>query len=109
MSRPNKLQSQLEAALHDAETATGADISAQKLIQTRLTILNKMAGRQQSAKLRKLKEEVTRLRIENEHLKMELARLAQGQASSHPTAVEINEVLRKYGVRSTEHGGKDAV
>ncbi len=72
MSRPNKLQSQLEAALRDAETATRADISVQKLIQTRLTILNKIAGRQHSAKVRKLKEEVTRLRIENGRLTADL-------------------------------------
>jgi len=104
MSRPNKFQSQLEAALHDAETATGADISVQKLIQTRLTILNKIAGRQHSIRLRRLKDEVARLRIENERLKDENSRLAQGQVSVHPTAIEINSVLAKYA-----KGGNNAV
>jgi hypothetical protein len=96
MSRPNKLQSQLDVALHDAETATGADISVQKLIQTRLTILNKIAGRQHSVKIRKLKDEVDRLRIENERLKDENSRLAEGRASVHPATIEINDVLAKY-------------
>jgi hypothetical protein len=97
MSRPNKIQSQLEAALRDAENATGADISVQKLIQTRLTILNKMAGRQHSAKIRKLKEEVNRLRIENERLKDENSRLARGQGqANHPVTLEINEVLARH-------------
>jgi len=104
MSKPNKIQIQLEAALRDAETATGADISVQKLIQTRLTILNKMASRQHSTKVRRLKKQLATSEAENQYLKDELSRLAQGHASVHPTAIEINEVLRKYG-----QGGKDAV
>jgi glucan phosphorylase len=102
MSKPNKIQIQLEAALRDAETATAADISAQKLIQTRLTILNKMASRRYSARIRRLREQLATSEAENQRLRDEISRLAQ--ASVHPTAIEINEVLRKYG-----EGGKDAV
>jgi hypothetical protein len=104
MSKPNKIQIQLEAALRDAETVTAADISAQKLIQTRLTILNKMASRRCSARIRRLKEQLATSEAENQRLRNEISRLAQAQASVHPTAIEINEVLRKYG-----EGGKDAV
>lgn len=72
MSRPNKIRVQLEAALGDAETAMGADISVQKLIQTRLTILNKIASRQHSAKIRKLKEQLATSEAENKRLTAEV-------------------------------------
>jgi uncharacterized small protein (DUF1192 family) len=104
MSRPNKIQSQLEAALRDAEKATEADISVQKLIQTRLTILNDIASRQHSAKIRKLKKRLAQYQTENERLEAELAKaLAGADAVKGADAVttEINEALAKY------HGGKN--
>jgi hypothetical protein len=104
MSRPNKIQSQLEAALRDAEKATEADISVQKLIQTRLVILNEIASRQHSVKIRKLKKRLAQYQTENERLKVELAKaLAGADAVTGTDAVtaEINEALAKY------HGGKN--
>ncbi len=107
MSRPNKIQSQLEAALRDAENATGADISVQKLIQTRLTILNKMAGRQHGAKIRKLKDAVNNLNAENEHIKaevmtarMEIQRLqnVRSQGGASPFGASLDEKLKAVEV-----------
>jgi hypothetical protein len=95
---------QLQIALDAAQALDGQEtneltIARMKFMQARILTLNKVAGRQHSAKIRKLKEEVNRLRIENERLTTEVARLATTQASAHPTAIEINEALAKYGTK----------
>jgi hypothetical protein len=70
--RRRSLAVQLESALRDAEAAATADISTQKLIQTRLNILGKALTRERNNKLKKALAEVTRLTAEVERLKQEL-------------------------------------
>jgi hypothetical protein len=66
--RKRSLRLQLEAALRDAEAAATADISTQKLVQTRLTTLTRLLNRERSDKLRKALDMVAVLRTENERL-----------------------------------------
>lgn len=66
--RKRSLRLQLETALRDAEAAATADISTQKLVQTRLTMLTRLLNRERSDKLKQAIEELTALRVENERL-----------------------------------------
>ena len=85
------LKKQLAQALRDAEAAATADISTQKLIQTRLTILNKALSRQRIDKTRELKAEVLRLISENERLRVEIA----AKSASRPMS-DIEVAIAKY-------------
>jgi hypothetical protein len=67
--RKKSLRIQLQSALRDAEAAGTADVSTQKLIQTRLTVLNKMMGRERAAKLERAVEQLAAVQAENIRLR----------------------------------------
>ena len=62
--RRRSLRLQLEQCLRDAEAAAAADISTQKLIQTRLTTLTRLINRERSDQLKEALEELSVLRAE---------------------------------------------
>jgi FtsZ-binding cell division protein ZapB len=93
--RKRSLRLQLEAALRDAEAAATADISTQKLVQTRLTTLTRLLNRERSDKLRKALDTVAVLRTENARLREENARLQQERPTRYRDA-EIDEALARY-------------
>ncbi|MGO8794539.1 MAG: hypothetical protein ACLQLC_06930 [Candidatus Sulfotelmatobacter sp.] len=66
--RRRSLRLQLEQCLRDAEVAATADISTQKLIQTRLTTLTRLLNRERNDRLKEALEELAMLRAENERL-----------------------------------------
>jgi hypothetical protein len=71
--RNRKASLQLQAALNDAEQLDGAlhdelTIARMKLIQTRLTVLNRKAVREQEQRREQLVEQVKNLKAENERL-----------------------------------------
>jgi hypothetical protein len=100
--RRRSLRLQLEAALRDAEAAATADISTQKLVQTRLTTLTRLLNRERLDKLKQALEELTVLRTENERLKRqhecdvaELARLRV--VCRTETGVTFDEIAKMGG------------
>jgi hypothetical protein len=95
------LKKQLALALIDAEAAATADISSQKLVQTRLNILNKALSRERIDKVGKLKGEVARLKSENDVLKVEIERLkalnfAQGATSGLGLDAKLAQVEQEF-------------
>jgi hypothetical protein len=66
--RKRSLRLSLEQCLRDAEAAATADISTQKLIQTRLTTLTRLLTRERNDRLKGALEELATLRAENERL-----------------------------------------
>jgi hypothetical protein len=97
--RCRSLRLQLEAALRDAEAcmmATPSDelaIARMKLSQTRLSILNKMLGREQNRKAQRNAEELVSLRAENAQLREQLNVETN---RPHIKDVEIAEALERY-------------
>lgn len=63
--RRRNLAVQLQIALDDAANAMTADISVQKLVQTRLDCLLTMQARERNDKLKRLTAEIERLKQEN--------------------------------------------
>jgi hypothetical protein len=92
--RKRSLAIQLECALRDAEAAATADISTQKLIQTRLVVLTTMQARERHDKLKRALAENERLNAENEGLRQDLQQALAAKATRPLTAVEI--ALQKY-------------
>ncbi len=80
--RKRSIAIQLQQALDDAAASMTADVSVQKLAQTRIDALVKMQAREQNQKLERALSEVKRLTAENEKLSAELAALK-------PTAPEL--------------------
>lgn len=68
-TRKRSIAIQLQQALDDAARAMTADISVQKLIQTRLDCLLKMQARERHDKLNRALAEVASLQSENERLR----------------------------------------
>jgi len=101
--RRRSLRLQLEQCLRDAATAATADISTQKLIQTRLTTLTRLLNRERGDKLRKALEELTTLRAENERLarqhEQDSAELARLRAVCRVRPHESFEEIAQRGVR----------
>ena len=100
--RNRSLRLQLEAALRDAEAAATADISTQKLVQTRLTKLTRLLNRERSDRLNDALEEVAVLRAEverltrqHEHNSAELARLRA--VCRTETGVTFDEIAKMRG------------
>jgi len=99
--RKRSISIQLQQALDDAAKAMSADISVQKLIQTRIACLLKMQARERSDKLKRALAEVERLTAENEQLKA--AALAKPVARQQ-SAVE--QVLANYEASKKKNGGQ---
>jgi hypothetical protein len=100
--RKRSLRLQLEAALRDAEAAATADISTQKLVQTRLTTLTRLLNRERSDKLRKALDMVAVLRTENERLtrqrEQDSAELARLRAVCRTeTGLTFDEIAKMRG------------
>ena len=66
--RRRKVEIQIQECLNDAATAMTADISVQKLVQTRLSCLLKLQARERNDKIQRLTQEVTALKAEVERL-----------------------------------------
>jgi hypothetical protein len=98
--RKRSISIQLQQALDDAAKAMSADISVQKLIQTRIACLLKMQARERHDKLKRALSEVTRLTAENERLNQELAKPA-----ARPLT-EVEQVLAKYEASKKKNGGQ---
>jgi hypothetical protein len=91
---------QLQIALDQASEAIelGVDPATKGLIQTRLTILDKQLTRERNEKFKRLQEELTAVKAENEKLKTELTeKLANPPAGSRlPNLDEqVQEMLRQ--------------
>jgi len=71
--RRKSIGGQIQIALDDAAKAMSADISVQKLVQTRLDCLLKLQARERHDKFRKLTDELKSAKAEIEKLKGELA------------------------------------
>jgi hypothetical protein len=102
--RRRSLAVQLQQALDEAAKAATGDpdelaISRIKLAQTRLVVLSKALNRERHDKLRRAEAEVSRLGLENEKLKQELA----AKPAARPLT-EVDQVLAKYEA-SKQNGG----
>jgi hypothetical protein len=100
--RARSLRLRLEAALRDAEAAATADISTQKLVQTRLTTLTRLLNRERSDRLKEGLEELATLRAENERLarqhEQDSAELARLRAVCRvETGVTFDEIAKMRG------------
>jgi len=100
--RKRSLRLRLEVALRDAEAAATADISTQKLVQTRLTTLTRLLNRERSDRLRKALEELSVLRVDNERLtcqhEQDSAELARLRAVCRAeTGVTFDEIAKIRG------------
>jgi len=100
--RRRSLRLQLEQCLRDAEAAATADISTQKLIQTRLTTLTRLLNRERNDKLRKALDTVAVLRTENERLacqhEQDSAELARLRAVCRTeTGLTFDEIAKMRG------------
>jgi hypothetical protein len=93
--RKRSLRLQLEVALRDAEAAATADISTQKLVQTRLMTLTRLLSRERLDKLRKALDTVAVLRAENARLREENTRLQHERAIRYRDP-EVDEALERY-------------
>jgi hypothetical protein len=90
--RGKSVRTQLQQALNEAASASGAGSDEKKLIQARLIVLSKLL---RFDKIRKLRVECETLRAENERLAAEVARLRKENHQS-PVTLEIEQALAKY-------------
>ena len=100
--RRRSLAGQLQVALDDAAKAATADISTQKLIQTRIDCLLKLQARDRNDKLRKMSDELRAVRAENARIKDELAIALAAKPRSRPLS-EVEQALAKY--EASKNGG----
>ena len=103
--RRRSLAVQLQEALNSAsalDRAAATDelaISRIKLVQTRLITLTRLMHRERHDKLRRAEAEVSRLRLENEKLKQELA----AKPAARPMT-DIERTLAQY--EASKNGGQ---
>jgi FtsZ-binding cell division protein ZapB len=100
--RKRSLRLQLEQCLRDAEAAATADISTQKLVQTRLTTLTRLLSRERLDKLKQATDTIAVLRVENAQLR---ERLNAVGTTARPVDPVISRALEKY---HAENGGHHA-
>ena len=100
--RRRSIDLQIQQALNDAEAAATADISVQKLIQTRLTTLTRLLNRERNDRLKEALEELATLRTENERLarqhEQDSAELARLRAVCRTeTGLTFDEIAKMRG------------
>jgi len=104
--RGRSLETQLQEAIRDAQKlmATGTDdasISRMKLTQTRITSLQRLLNRKESAKLKKALIAVEQLKAVNDKLRREL----QQALVTKPAARQLSEVELALQNYEKEKGG----
>ena len=93
--RKRSLRLQLEQCLRDAEAAATADISTQKLVQTRLTTLTRLLNRERLDTVARLTDRVAELEKQVKELQEENTRLQQERPARYRDP-QIDEALARY-------------
>jgi len=93
--RRRNLEVQLQIALDDAAKAMTADISVQKLVQTRLDCLLKMQARDKTDKLNRALTDIKAAKAEIERLKSELAKALAAKPVVPPMSA-VKQLLAQH-------------